>query len=89
MSEIEINKKLDTVLKMLSLLTPKEFSLRKLAESIGIQPETLNYHLNVNFELGKDYFQAEKKGSKIYIPLETAVKVQAYYSQKQERKNGK
>ena len=88
MPEQDINLKLDAILRIVSLLTPKEFSLKKLSDSLGVKPNTLNYHLSVNFELGVDYFQAEKKGSKIYIPFATAVKVQEYYSQKGS-KNGK
>ena len=81
MQNKSIEEKLNALITLVTLFVPRETSIPKLSEVLGVSTGTLHAHITVNFLKDVDYFQ-KKEGGKITIPLKTAMKIQKYYNNK-------
>jgi hypothetical protein len=77
---------LNEIKSLLLLFVPKEMELRTLSNNIGVMPLTLLAHVKANFKKDEEWFQTEK-GGKITLPLNTAIKIQQYYTLKKGEKS--
>ena len=74
-----LEKRDDSIIEMLDLLLPDEFSLAEIALKCGKHRDTIRKYLQENFLEGEDY-RLTAKGGKIYIARDAALSITRHYA---------